>query len=103
MTVDDVVLILEAVGDSWPAALVVIAGIIAFVLIKAMPKLNEIINSLKIVKHEFNNNSGKTLRDAIDRIETAQSEQTTMLSEHIAEDQTWKENTTEMLLRNDIT
>src|SRR3546814_19338702 len=69
MTTDDVVKILEAVGDSWPAAVVmvsIVAGAIAF---RALPRLKEIAESLKMLRHEFDNNSGKTLRDAVDRIE----------------------------------
>lgn len=101
MSAEDIATVLSAVGDSWPAAVVVVALVAAFIAVRALPKLKEITDSLKVLKHEMEPNSGKTVRDAVDRIETAQQQQMTMLAEHIAEDQTWKGQVEDLLTRGD--
>lgn len=101
MDIDDAVTLLEAVGDSWPAAIVLVTLVGGFVAVRALPRLKEITDSLKVLKHEMEPNSGKTVRDAVDRIETAQQTQMTMLAEHIAEDQTWKGQVEELLTGRD--
>jgi hypothetical protein len=90
MTTDDAVKILEAVGDSWPAAIVVVCGIAGFIALRALPRLREITESLKVLRHEFDNNSGKTMRDAVDRIEKTGEETKAALDAHIVEDSIWK-------------
>ena len=101
MSTDDVVTILEAVGDSWPAAIVIVAGIAGFIAVRALPRLKDIAEGLKAVRHEFGPNSGKTLRDAVDRLERGQETNTRMLAEHIAEDQAWKTQAEDLLTRED--
>lgn len=101
MTTDDLVTILAAVGDSWPAAIVLVTLVGGFVAIRALPRLKEITESLRVLRHEMRPNSGKTIRDAVDRLEKSQEIQTTMLAEHIAEDQTWKREVEELLTRGD--
>lgn len=92
INVSDVVTVLEAVGDSWPAAIVLVTLVGGFVAIRALPRLKEITESLKVLRHEMNPNSGKTVRDAVDRIEDK-------LTTHIDEDQTWKGQVEELLTR----
>lgn len=108
MTTEGVVTILEAVGDSWPAAIVLVALVAGFVAIRALPRLNEIIEGLKAVRHEFTNNSGSTLKDAVDRIEKRVTEQSDALDAHIVEarerdqaDQEWKANVEDVLTSRD--
>ncbi|MEU4361195.1 hypothetical protein [Promicromonospora sp. NPDC023987] len=69
MSADDIATVLEAIGDSWPAALVVIAGVIGFVAWKALPYLKDIRDKTADVHHEMYPNSGKSLRDQMNRIE----------------------------------
>lgn len=99
MDIDDAVTILEAVGDSWPAAIVLVTLVGGFVAIRALPRLKEITESLRVLRHEMRPNSGKTIRDAVDRLEQSQEVQTRMLAEHIAEDQTWKGQVEDLLTR----
>lgn len=101
MNTDDVVTILAAVGDSWPAAIVLVTLVGGFVAIRALPRLKEITESLKVLRHEMRPNSGKTIRDAVDRLEKSQEVQITMLAEHIAEDQTWKGQVEDLLTRGE--
>lgn len=101
LTTDDVVTILAAVGDSWPAAIVLVTIVGGFVAVRALPKLKDITESLKVLKHEMRPNSGKTIRDAIDRLEKSQAEQTLMLAEHITEDRDWKSQAEDLLTRNE--
>lgn len=101
MTVDDVVTVLEAVGDSWPAAVVVVALVAGFVAWRVLPRLKEVAEAVQALRHEMAPNSGKTLRDAVDRLERAQETNTRMLAEHIAEDQTWKSQVEDLLTRED--
>lgn len=101
MTTEDVVTILTAVGDSWPAALVLVTLVGGFVAIRALPRLKDITESLQVLRHEMKPNSGKTIRDAVDRLERSQEVQTRMLSEHIAEDQAWKSQVEDLLTRED--
>ena len=96
MGTDDVVAILAAVGDSWPAAIVLVAAIAGFIAIRALPRLKEIAESLQVLLHEMKPNSGKTARDAIDRIESK-------LDTHITEDQAWKSQAEDLLTRNEGT
>lgn len=76
MTANDIATVLTAVGDSWPAAIVVLAFVIGFVFWKALPYLKDIA-------HELHPNSGRSLRDAVDRIEAKTNEQATTLADHI--------------------
>ena len=76
MSADDIATIISAVGDSWPAALALIAAVIAFVAWKALPYLKDIRGVLGEVHHEVHNNSGTSMKDAVDRIEAR-------LDEHI--------------------
>lgn len=101
MTAEEIATVLSAVGDSWPAAIVVVALVGAFIAVRALPRLKEITESLRVLRHEMNPNSGKTVRDAIDRIEKANQVQTRMLAEHIAEDQMWKGQVEDLLTRGD--
>jgi hypothetical protein len=84
-TVTTVVRIIEAVGDSWPAALVLIAGVIGFVAWKALPHLKDIKGSLEAVNHQVHNNSGKSLKDAADRADRGVEELKQMMSDHMAD------------------
>jgi hypothetical protein len=97
MTADDLVKILEAVGDSWPAAIVLVTLVGGYVAIRALPRLKEITESLKVVRHEFTNNSGSTLKDAVDRIEATGMETKAALDAHIVEDQVWKSQAEDLL------
>lgn len=108
MNTDDVVRVLAAVGDSWPAAIVFVAGIGGFIAIRALPRLKEITESLQVLKHEMAPNSGKTVRDAVDRIERRVVEQGDALDAHIVEarerdeaDQVWKSNVEDILTSRD--
>lgn len=94
MSAEDIATVLSAVGDSWPAAVVVVALVAAFIAVRALPKLKEITESLRVLRHEMNPNSGKTVRDAVDRIEEK-------LTTHIDEDQTWKGQVEDLLTRRD--
>lgn len=101
MSAQDIATVLAAVGDSWPAAVVVVALVAAFIAVRTLPKLKEITESLQVLRHEMRPNSGKTIRDAVDRLERSQEIQTTMLAEHIAEDQAWKGQVEDLLTRED--
>jgi hypothetical protein len=101
MTTDDVVKVLEAVGDSWPAAIVFVAGVAGVIAWKAIPRLREIADVLKDVRHEMNPNSGKSMRDAVDRIEVQVAETKTALDTHIVDDTVWKTQAEELLTRSD--
>jgi SAM-dependent MidA family methyltransferase len=104
VTADDVATVLSAVGDSWPAAIVVVAIVGGVIAVRALPKLKEITEALGALRHEMKPNSGKTIRDAIDRIEATLNEQTEALDAHIVEskgraeaDQQWKAQVEEIL------
>ena len=99
MTIDDLVTILAAVGDSWPAAIVLVTLVIGFVAIRALPRLKDITESLRVLRHEMKPNGGKTVRDAVDRLERGQETNTRMLAEHIADDQRWKSEAEDLLTR----
>jgi len=89
---------------SWPQAFVAVVVILALSIIpQVLGYLKARQTDAKVgkVAHELENNSGSTVRDAIDRIEAAQQTQMTMLSEHIAEDQTWKGQVEELLTGRD--
>ena len=82
---------------SWPQAFVAVAVILALSII---PQVLAYLKSRKTdakvaeVQHEFTNNSGSTMRDAIDRIEKA-------LTEHITADEQWKSQAEDLLTRGD--
>lgn len=89
---------------SWPQAFVAVTIVLALSIIpQVLGYLKARQTDAKVgkVAHELENNSGSTVRDAIDRIEAAQQTQMTMLSEHIAEDQTWKGQVEDLLTRED--
>lgn len=64
---EDFVTIIEAVGDSWPAALVVVVGILAVVWMKSLPNLKNLSEKVDEVHHEVYPNSGKSMADAVFR------------------------------------
>jgi hypothetical protein len=101
MNTDDAVKILEAVGDSWPAAIVFVAGVAGVIAWKAIPRLREIADVLKDVRHEMNPNSGKSMRDAVDRIEKTGAETKAALDAHIVEDNVWKTQAEDLLTGHD--
>lgn len=89
---------------SWPQAFVAVVVILALSIVPQVLgylKARQTGAKVEKVTHELENNSGSTLRDAVDRIEAAQQTQMTMLSEHIAEDQTWKGQVEDLLTRGD--
>lgn len=90
MSADDIATVLAAIGDSWPAAVALTAVAAAIIAWRALPQLAQIRASVDDVRHEFTNNSGSTIRDAVDRLEKAQSEQNRLLTEHISDDLAWK-------------
>src|SRR3546814_10946594 len=49
MTTDDAVKILEAVGDSWPAAIVAVSLVFGVIAWRALPRLREIVAVMKDV------------------------------------------------------
>jgi hypothetical protein len=69
VSAEDIATIISAVGDSWPAALALIAAVIGFVAWKALPILKDIASKAEDIRHQVHPNSGKSLRDAINRIE----------------------------------
>lgn len=93
--------VLEAVGDSWPAAVVLVALVAGIVALRALPRLKDITESLKVLRHEFDNNSGKTMRDAVDRIEKTGEETKAALDAHIVEDMVWKTQIEEVVTRDE--
>ncbi|WP_036967818.1 hypothetical protein [Promicromonospora kroppenstedtii] len=94
INVNDVVTVLEAVGDSWPAAIVLVTLVGGFVAVRALPRLKDITESLQVLRHEMAPNSGKTVRDAVDRIEDK-------LGTHIDEDKAWKGQVEDLLTRGE--
>lgn len=94
INVNDVVTVLEAVGDSWPAAIVLVTLVGGFVAVRALPRLKDITESLNVLRHEMKPNSGKTVRDAVDRIEAK-------LGTHIDEYKEWKGEVEDLLTRRD--
>lgn len=89
---------------SWPQAFVAVAIILALSIVPQVLgylKTRSTGKKVEAVAHELENNSGTTVRDAIDRIEAAQQTQMIMLSEHIAEDQTWKAGVEDHLTRGE--
>jgi vacuolar-type H+-ATPase subunit E/Vma4 len=85
MSAEDIATVLSAVGDSWPAAVVVVALVAAFIAVRALPRLKEITDALGVLRHEMKPNSGKTIRDAVDRIEKRVTEVSDSLDAHIVE------------------
>lgn len=82
---------------SWPQAFVAVVVILALSIIPQVLgylKARQTTNKVEAVAHELENNSGSTLRDAVDRIEKA-------LTEHIDEDKTWKGQVEDLLTRGD--
>ncbi|WP_419707667.1 hypothetical protein [Promicromonospora sp. NFX87] len=108
MNAEDAAVILAAIGDSWPAALVVIAGVIGFIAYKALPLLKDIRDKTEAVHHETQNNSGSTMKDAVDRTETAVADLAAKLDTHLTESEEFKASvraeidTREAALRADI-
>lgn len=108
MSADDIATVLSAVGDSWPAAIVVVALVAGFIALRALPRLNEITDAVKVLQHEMKPNSGKTVRDAVDRIEQRVTEVSDSLDAHIVEskgraeaDQAWKAQVEDLLTQRD--
>jgi hypothetical protein len=83
VSAEDIATVISAVGDSWPAALVLIFGAAAFVTWKALPLLRDIKSKTDDVHHEMYNNSGSSLRDAVDRIEQGGKETKEALAAHL--------------------
>lgn len=108
MTTDDAVKILEAVGDSWPAAVTAVVIVLGIIAWRALPHLKGISEGMKQVRHEFTNNSGTTLKDAIDRIEKKVNDQGDALDAHIVEakgrdeeDRVWRSQVEDLLTSTD--
>uniref|UniRef100_UPI003F497E6E hypothetical protein n=1 Tax=Promicromonospora sp. CA-291202 TaxID=3240016 RepID=UPI003F497E6E len=80
MSAEDIATVLEAIGDSWPAAIVVVAGVAGFVALRALPRLNEIRDIAKEVRAQFSTNGGSTARDQLDRIEALQQDHSVRLA-----------------------
>ncbi len=85
MSAEDIATILNAIGDSWPAALCLIAGVIGFVAWRALPYLKDIKDKTADVHHEMYANSGKSLRDAVNRIEADGKATQEALADHLAQ------------------
>jgi hypothetical protein len=98
-TMDDFLQIIEVVGDSWPAAIVVVALVIGFIAWRALPRLRDIADVMKDLRHEMYPNSGKSLRDAVNRIERQGVETKNALDEHITSDREWKVQAEDLLTR----
>lgn len=99
MSAEDIATVLEAVGDSWPTALVVVAAIGAWLGSKALPHLKEIKEAVQDVKHEVHNNSGSSMRDAVDRIEEATENTAATLAAHIEDSDKWRAEIEELLTK----
>lgn len=113
MSAEDIATILASVGDSWPAALVLMAGAACFIVWRISPRLARMNRELGDVKHEMQPNSGKTLRDSADRTERiveslagkfdelagAFDAHVVEARERDAEDLTWKHQVEELLTR----
>jgi hypothetical protein len=81
---------------SWPQAFVAVAVILALSIVPqvlAYLKARQTVNKVTEVAHELENNSGSTLRDAVDRIEQK-------LTTHIEEDLAWKSQAEDLITRN---
>lgn len=100
MSAQDIATILEAVGDSWPAALVLLALAACFIVWRLSPRLARMDRELGAVKHEMQPNSGKTLRDAVNRMEKLLNAQAVKLDEHIAEAR--ERDTEDLLWKNQV-
>lgn len=74
MSAEDIATVLSAIGDSWPAAIVVVAGVAGFVALRALPRLNEIRDIAKEVRAQFKPNGGSSARDQLNRIEARQKD-----------------------------
>lgn len=72
MSAEDIATVLSAIGDSWPAAIVVVAGVAGFVALRALPRLTEIRDIAREVRAQFKPNGGKTAHDQLNRIEERQ-------------------------------
>ena len=92
---------------SWPQAFVAVAIILALSVIpQVLGYLKARTTDAKVSKvtHELGNNGGKTIRDAIDRIEKKVTSQGSALDAHIAEakgrdeaDQVWRTQVEDLL------
>jgi len=74
MSAEDIATVLSAVGDSWPAAVVVVAAVAGFVAMRALPRLDEIRDITKEVRAQFKPNGGSSARDQLNRIEALQKD-----------------------------
>jgi len=96
---------------SWPQAFVAIAVILALSIVpQVLGYLKARQTDAKVgkVAHELENNSGSTVRDAIDRIERKVTEQADALDAHIVESrgraeerQVWEAQVEELLTGRD--
>src|SRR3546814_7108485 len=86
---------------SWPAASVVVSLVVGVIAWRALPRLREIVEVMKDVAHELKPNSGKSLRDAIDRIEKRGEETKAALDAHIVDDTMWKTQAEDLLTRDE--
>lgn len=80
ITAEDIATVLAAVGDSWPTAVVVVAGVAGFVAVRALPRLTEIRDMTKEVRAQFKPNGGSSVRDALNRIEQRQEDHSRRLA-----------------------
>ncbi len=80
MSAEDIATVLEAIGDSWPAAIVVVAAVAGFVALRALPRLTEIRDITKEVRAQFKPNGGSSARDQLNRIEALQKDHSKRLA-----------------------
>jgi cytochrome c-type biogenesis protein CcmH/NrfG len=81
---------------SWPQAFVAVVIVLALSIVpQVLGYLKTRSTATKVVEvqHELENNSGSTLRDAVDRIEEK-------LTEHIADAQEWRTQVEDVITRN---
>jgi hypothetical protein len=74
VTAEEIATVLSAIGDSWPAAVVVVAGVAGVVALRALPRLTEIRDIAKEVRAQFKPNGGSSARDQLNRIEERQKD-----------------------------
>lgn len=80
MSAEDIATVLSAVGDSWPAAVVIVAGVAGFVAVRTLPRLTEIRDIAREVRAQFKPNGGSSARDQLNRIESLQQDHSVRLA-----------------------
>jgi hypothetical protein len=77
---EEIATVLAAIGDSWPAAIVVVAAVAGVVALRALPRLTEIRDIAKEVRAQFKPNGGASARDQLNRIENRQKDHSRRLA-----------------------